>query len=219
MAKRLQKRAEETKQAVQSAAGKLFAKRGFDAVSMRQIANEARCSHTTIYMYFKDKEALLCELAREPLLDLGRQMDCVMGDASLSPNERVAKLCGAFLRFSLENRAMYKVLFLMKASRVDVSESTLEIQKLRVELFGYLRRAIADLLGEPDEGEEALAYARIFFYTLHGIVSTYVDGDEPYDILMDRLAPTFERAIAVLTAGAKHTSEGRERHGYSFEGG
>ncbi|ADG07337.1 TetR/AcrR family transcriptional regulator [Kyrpidia tusciae] len=68
-------RSEETKRAIVAAAAKLFAKRGFDAVTMREIARDAGCSHTAIYLYFKDKETLLHELSVGPLHELERRMD------------------------------------------------------------------------------------------------------------------------------------------------
>jgi AcrR family transcriptional regulator len=63
-------RAEETKKAILSVAGKLFAEQGFHAVTMREIAKKAGCSHTTIYIYFTDKETLLYQLSMPPLKEL-----------------------------------------------------------------------------------------------------------------------------------------------------
>ncbi len=60
-------RSEETKRMILKAAGKLFSEKGYDAVTMREIAKEAGCSHTTIYLYFKDKETLLHQLSMPTL--------------------------------------------------------------------------------------------------------------------------------------------------------
>ncbi len=50
---------EEMKAAVRAAAASLFTEKGYHSVTMREIAKEAGCSHTAIYLYFKDKEDLL----------------------------------------------------------------------------------------------------------------------------------------------------------------
>lgn len=63
MSSKQEQRSEETKRSILAAAGLLFASRGYDSVTMREIAKEAGCSHTTIYIYFKDKEALLQQLS------------------------------------------------------------------------------------------------------------------------------------------------------------
>jgi len=75
MSTKQEQRSEETKTSILSAAGTLFASRGYDAVTMREIAKAAGCSHTTIYIYFKDKEALLLQLSMPPLKTLMLQMD------------------------------------------------------------------------------------------------------------------------------------------------
>ena len=71
-------RSERTKQDIVNAAGKLFSKRGFDVVTMREIAQETGCSHTTIYIYFENKLALLHHLSMPPLQHLKQQMEKIM---------------------------------------------------------------------------------------------------------------------------------------------
>ena len=68
-------RSERTKQDIVNAARKLFSKRGFEVVTMREIAQEAGCSHTTIYIYFENKLALLHYLSMRPLQGLKQQME------------------------------------------------------------------------------------------------------------------------------------------------
>ena len=73
-----EQRSENTRKSIVAAAGKLFSSMGYNAVTMREIAKEAGCSHTTIYIYFKDKEALLHQLSKSPLLTLVQQMEALL---------------------------------------------------------------------------------------------------------------------------------------------
>lgn len=204
MTSRQELRAEETRRAILAAAGQLFAEQGYDAVTMREIAKAAGCSHTTIYIYFKDKEALLHHLSMGPLQALRERMTAELLNQSVSPDERLRRLCRAFIEFCLQNRTMYTVFFMAKATRVD-QEAPLEFQQLRNQLFGLLRQGIHACL-HPAPGEElVLAYARTLFFTLHGMIGTYTGSAEPYDQLMGRLAPTFDLAVDVLLAGFKET--------------
>lgn len=201
MGRRPAVRSEETRRAVLQAAGKLFAERGFDSVTIREIASEAGCSHTAIYLYFKDKEALLNELALGPLLDLRQRMEAEVQHPARSAEDRVRRTSRTYVEFCLAHRAMYPVLLIARATRVDVEAHDLEIQRERNRLFASYRRALAEFLGlRPDE-ERSLASARVAFFTLHGIVMTYQASPESYDQLMQRLGPTFELAIAVMLAG------------------
>jgi AcrR family transcriptional regulator len=198
-------RSEETKRAIVAAAGQLFADRGYDAVTMREIAKAAGCSHTSIYIYFKDKEALLHQLSMEPLQSLQQQMEAALQKKEASPDDRLKSVTRTFIEFCLANRNMYTIFFMTKASRVDEQQPELEVQQLRNRLFGLLRQAVQHCLPAGCSDDLLLAYTRIYFFTLHGIIGTYTSSEEPLDQLLERLAPTFDLAVDVLLAGCKQT--------------
>ncbi|MFS0558443.1 TetR/AcrR family transcriptional regulator [Brevibacillus sp. 179-C9.3 HS] len=203
MASKQEIRSEETKRAILTAAADLFATRGFDTVSIREIAKAAGCSHTTLYIYFKDKEALLHQLSKEPLQSLAHQMEETLSNRSRTPEEILREISSQFIHFCLSNRTMYTLFFMIKASRIDVEEPEEELQSLRNQLFGLLRQAVRGCLPKDAGEEEVLAYARIYFYTLHGIVGTYTHSEEPLDGLIERLAPTFALSVDVFLAGSQ----------------
>lgn len=198
-------RSEETRRAILSAASQQFASRGFEPVTMREIAKIAGCSHTTIYIYFKDKEDLLYRLSMGPLAALQQRMEVILADNERAPSTRLKSITAEFIEFCLLNRSMYDIFFMTKATRVDDGAPELEINKVRNHMFGLLVHAIAANLGLNFEASLTLAYARIFFFTLHGILSTYVNSEEPLDVLKERLAPTFDLAVDVLIAGFNET--------------
>lgn len=211
MARIQESRSEETKQAILQAAGQLFAAKGFDAVSIREIAKAAGCSHTTLYLYFKDKEALLHELSVGPLEGLYQQLASIQADGALTPEQRVKMVSSSFIRFCLLHRNMYALFFMTKAERVDSQEPASALNRLRNQLFALLQESLLGCL-PADVGEEAaLAYARIYFYTLHGIIGTYSQSEESLEALLQRLAPTFELAIDVLLGGFSKKEESDSR--------
>lgn len=203
MPSRQKLRSEETKQAILAAAGRLFAERGFEAVTMREIAAAANCSHTAIYIYFRDKEALLHQLAMGPLQALWQRMESIVGDTAEPPDDRLRRLARTFIHFCLEHRSLYHVLFMARATRVDVEAPELAVNQLRNQLFGLLRQAIQHCLPLGTSDDLVLAYARILFFTVHGILAIYTDSPEPLAQLLERLAPTFELAVDVMLAGFK----------------
>ncbi|UHA72216.1 TetR/AcrR family transcriptional regulator [Paenibacillus sp. 481] len=220
MAGKKELRAEETKRAILAAAGQLFAEQGFDVVTMRQIAKAAGCSHTAIYIYFKDKEALLHHLAKQPLQTLYEQMEAELGNKSLSPEQLLKSVCRVFISFCLTNRKLYHLFFMVKSSRVDEEQPALEVQQLRNGLFALLQRAVHIYVASAHTAHTAqaaqaaqsnlpkdtvLAYSRIVFFTLHGVIGTYVDSEEPFDMLMERLHATIDLALEVMLAGITST--------------
>lgn len=62
---RPKRRSRETREAIMAESKELFAKKGYDDVSVRDIANAAGISIPAIYLYFKDKRQLYMECCVE----------------------------------------------------------------------------------------------------------------------------------------------------------
>jgi AcrR family transcriptional regulator len=89
------------------AASRLFAKRGFRAVSMEDLAAEAGVSGPAVYRHFTSKEALLADLlidVSEQLLERGRQHA-----TSASPLEALASLVAFHTDFALRDRDLIRI--------------------------------------------------------------------------------------------------------------
>lgn len=194
-------RAEETKQSILTAAQQLFAVRGYDSVTMREIAKAAGCSHTTIYLYYKDKEDLLHQLSTGPLSLLKDQFESIVLHQNLSAAERIRSMSLSFIQFCLINRNMYSLFFMAKSSRVDVKEPPLEIQKIRNHLFALMQQAVGEYLGVEVGEDKLLSYTRIYFFLLNGLIGTYIHSNESFEQLNERLSPTFDLAIEVFLLG------------------
>lgn len=89
-----------------------------------------------------------------------------------------------------------------RSSRVDVEEPDSEINRIRLELFNIIRLGIQECLS-IDDNEQVLAFSRIFFFTIQGIIATYAYPHEPLEVLMARLTPTFHQAVEILLLGFK----------------
>ena len=201
-------RSTETRSDILAAAGTLFAKRGFAAVTMREIAGQAGYSHTTIYIHFKDKEALLHELSMPPLQELKQRMEAILLHHESSAEERLKGISREFIRFCLQNRTMYTIFFGAKAGRVDEEQPALAINQLRNELFQFLQQALQNCL-DRQRNDLLLSSARIFFFTIQGIVGTYTYSAETPEALMERLSPTFDDAVEVLLLGFQQQQKRR----------
>ncbi|WBU65148.1 TetR/AcrR family transcriptional regulator [Paracoccus aerodenitrificans] len=95
MARTQGSRAEITGPLIRQAAQRLFARHGFAAVSMRQIAAEVGVQVGTLYSYTDDKQALLTDLLRAHMEALLAEWQ---DDASLDPTERL----DLFVRFHID---------------------------------------------------------------------------------------------------------------------
>jgi len=70
MARKSGSSAEKTRPLVQAAAKRLFARHGYAAVSMRQIAGEVGVQAGALYLYTPDKQSLLFDLMQVHMQDL-----------------------------------------------------------------------------------------------------------------------------------------------------
>lgn len=61
------------RQSILSAAQTLLAQYGFHGFSMKQLACEAGVAAGTVYLYFRDKEALIQDLHRHIVMELGQE--------------------------------------------------------------------------------------------------------------------------------------------------
>ena len=93
---------EKTRSAIRDAATGLFARHGYDAVSIRQIAAEVGVQAAALYRYFATKEDLLFDLMQshmDALIDSWENQR-PNGD----PTARLATFVGNHIRFHIERR-------------------------------------------------------------------------------------------------------------------
>lgn len=76
------------------AARELFAERGYEAVTMREIGKRIEYSATALYNHFADKEALVRELCRRDFTDFAQRF-LVAVAGSKSPVESICRVSTA----------------------------------------------------------------------------------------------------------------------------
>ena len=102
-------------------AARLFAKRGYTATSMNEVAEACGVSKPSLYHYFRDKHQLLAEIAETHIARLEALVDDVAAQAH-APEARVRRLIAAFLAVYAGAQAEHRVLtedvkFLQPADR------------------------------------------------------------------------------------------------------
>ncbi len=107
---RRERERQETRQRILDAARELFASDGYDAVSMRRVAQKIEYSATALYFHFKDKEALFRELCDADFLELAQAFN-VLGRIA-DPVERLRQVGLAYVRFGIEHRNHYRLMFM-----------------------------------------------------------------------------------------------------------
>jgi AcrR family transcriptional regulator len=98
-------------QDILSAAERVFAVHGFDVATIEQIAREAEYATGTIYLYFKDKNALYAALLANKLSAMvDRVENAAQAPAPAAPADRLRDAIQAQFEFHDANRAFFEVL-------------------------------------------------------------------------------------------------------------
>jgi AcrR family transcriptional regulator len=112
VAERKERHKEELKKDILNAAKELFMANGYEATSIRNIAEKIEYSPATVYLYYKDKDEIMHAVHQEGFKIL---VEYFMPLYSIThPFERLKSLGQAYIKFSLDHPEMYKLIFVMK---------------------------------------------------------------------------------------------------------
>ncbi len=104
---------EDVKKRILEGAKELFVEKGFEATSMRNIAERVEFSPTTLYLYYKDKNDIVFALHQEGFKILSAQLRIL--ESIDHPYERLKAIGRIYIRFAQEFPDFYELMFVMKA--------------------------------------------------------------------------------------------------------
>ena len=161
--------------AILAAARDLARQEGWDALTMRRLAERIEYSTNFAYRYFSGREAILLALVRDGFAQLRDHMAAAAADRSLdgdSEAEAVRRAGHAYLDFGLAEPDLYQVMYGLGGVRVAAADTHVEGQAVGDLLTGLLRAA-----GDRDAADHVLR----LWATAHGLLALYgvgrVDSD------------------------------------------
>lgn len=130
---------EKTKEMIAQAAIALFAERGVDATSIRDIANAVGVTEPAIYRHYESKAAMVRDLFVEHYQALAQVLDTVQTEQK-DAQSRVQAMVGAFCDLFDERPALFR--FLLMAQHRALSDSA----ELRPNPVDMVRSVLADAI-------------------------------------------------------------------------
>jgi AcrR family transcriptional regulator len=170
----------ETETAILEAARDLLAEGGLEALSMRAVASKVGLSATAIYHWFEGKEALVDRVVLHGFKRSEAYMWKAIEHLPAGSMERVSALGEAYIRFALENREYFKIIFAIQTQtprHIDDVPGQGGYRVLRqcvVEAMeaGNIRRAEPDLV------------VLFLWSVVHGLVTIFMACD-PKELLSE----------------------------------
>lgn len=163
---RIQRLKEETRVSILEAAYKIVKEEGWQALSMRKIADEIEYTAPIIYEYFSNKEAILAELNKKGYLYLAKEMEEAR-DKHENPGEQLEAMWMAYWNFAFKKKELYQLMF-----GVQMNCCLLQKTKEAEAPAKLITDAIRQLMnGKPLSEDEVCKRYYTFWSVVHGLVS------------------------------------------------
>jgi len=180
----------DTRADIFEAAATSFSARGFDGVSVDDIAKQARVNKAMIYYHFADKLALYREVVAEMMQGVGAAVSAI-ADTKLAPNDKLNRFIETFLLLQLQ-RPWFPTLMLR-----EIAEGA---PHLDIATLGHLRGLIGAFGRILLEGQAAGV-----FRPIHPVLAyTSVVGPLIFNAARERVAarhgPEFPMSVKIPPA-------------------
>ena len=165
---RIQRLKEETRSNILSAALQIVKEDGWQALSMRKIADVIEYTAPIIYEYFANKEAILLELTRTGFLLLSKDLQEAK-DKYTSPADQLEAMWLAYWNFAFANKELYQVMFGITTNCSCEMVNNLAEAELPWEHFST---SIGELMKIDDLESDVICTKYYTFWSIvHGLVS------------------------------------------------
>jgi AcrR family transcriptional regulator len=181
------------------AAAGLFAARGREGFTLRDLAGELGVSPMTPYRYFKDKDAILAAIRARAF----NKFALALEEACAGPGDATARASAAgeaYIRFALDDPTSYKLMFDLSQDDSNYPELAQAAERARQTLTRHIHPLVeqGQLAGDPD------LIGQIFWAMLHGAVMLKFAGklDRDFRAVLDE-------AFRALIAGLRPHADNR----------
>lgn len=173
---RRERERQELRTRILDAARELFAEEGYDAVTMRRIAERIEYSPTAIYFHFRDKLTLLRELCDEDFGALAHEFQKIarIGD----PIDRLRRIGQAYVGFGLTHRNHYRLMFMTPhPEAMKPEDSRIKRGNPEEDAYAFLKATVVDAIAagrlRPEFSDPDLVSQMVWAGT-HGVVSLHI---------------------------------------------
>ena len=194
---------QDKKELIVSAAQRVFARKGYRAASMREIAEEAGVAKGSIYLYFKSKDDLAMAAVAGIYDRIRQRMAELEADGDLEPRERFIRQLEMQLAFGADNAEWLRRIWQEPPGGLHESLPGF-VLRIQAEALGWLVRSIRDIYGgtcAPYAGDIAL----IMQGALGEIIGFHLLSGKPFE--PQRLARYLMARMDNLAAGLAQSRE------------
>jgi AcrR family transcriptional regulator len=191
------------------AARELFVAEGYEAATMRKIAEKIEYSPTAIYVHFENKTALIRELVRADFLLLAKRFARLA--RVRDPIERLGRLAQAYVGFALAHPNHYRLMFLSEPAQGGGAAGARPRGSTAVDAYAFLQATVAEGIAARRFRPELARVERLaqtLWAGLHGVLSLYFTRSPDDGV---RWLPVREAARIMITTLLRGVAAPRKR--------
>ena len=207
---RREREKEEIQRRILDAARELFASEGYEAVTMRKIADRVDYTPTALYFHFRDKRTLFRRLCAVDFSALAARFQVLARVPD--PLERLRMLGRGYIGFALEHPHAYRLMFMTpgQATEGGAEEEDATAQELPDrDAYLFLVRTVSEAIGSRQLRSDLTdphLVAQIYWAALHGAAALSIakEGDAwmEWRPLEERTGALVDTLIRGLARGA-----------------
>lgn len=161
---------------IRNTARELFAREGYESVSMRRIGAAVGCSPMAIYRHYENKEELLLSICEETFSKMMSLIDETKQKPG-TPLEKLRRSVRTIVDFHLKHPNHYKVTFMTVMPPGPVAERKVAIGQ---RVMDRLRASVADCAVEKGLDVDVEMTAQIIRVAIHGLASSLITTGKCY---------------------------------------
>lgn len=182
-AERRAREKEATREKILAAARTLFLEHGFEATSMRKIADAIDYTPAALYTHFADKNELVRALCGEDFDRLSAASQAAVRKAGSDPVEQLRAIGRAYVQFGLEHPHHYRFMFMTELPQIELTDQDrMEMNDPDKDGYALLKVILAECIaqGRFKPGyRDVEQVAQICWGAVHGVVALHLTkGDD-----------------------------------------
>lgn len=192
---------------------RLFVEQGYEGFSLRALAAELGCSHTTPYRYFADKDAIFAAVRAECFRRFASFLRARLREDA-DPIDRLRLLARAYFDFASDQPSAFRIVF--ELGQPHPTESP-EVAEAGADAWSVLYDVVRDAIDAGALEGSPLEVAHTMWAGIHGVATLHLaqklvagrSADATLEAMTEALVRAHVRAPRVAaTSSATATDEG-----------
>jgi len=180
---------DDTRQRLIDAAGTIFAEKGYEAASVRDICQQASANIAAVNYHFGDKRSLYVAAVRHAQSCADSDQPEIVWPPGMLPTERLREYIRTMLERKLEgNKPVWHLEIMLREMAHPTEACAAVVEDYVRPMANGMRAILRDLLGEdfPDDQGKLIGFSivgQVLFYYVHQPMIRLLIGEDEYQKL------------------------------------